>query len=244
VSTHQQSAAVITDANVVSKALAALPSVIDFLPADSAAFFVPVNTNENWASGLGKRALDLAAAIPAFIILAPLLAVLAVLVRLDSKGPALFRQKRSGICGRSFEILKFRTMHVMEDGAEIVQARQSDPRTTRVGRWLRRYSLDELPQLINVLKGDMSLVGPRPHARAHDEYYAPRIADYCHRHGVKPGMTGWAQVNGLRGPTPTLETMAARIDHDVWYVRHASFALDLKILLRTPFEIFRPRNAY
>jgi putative colanic acid biosynthesis UDP-glucose lipid carrier transferase len=244
VSTHQQPAIVITGADLVGDAIAALPSVIDFLPADSEAFLVPVNTNHSWACGAAKRALDLAIALPALVLLAPLLALIALFVRIDSQGPVFFAQKRSGICGRPFEILKFRTMHVLEDGDIIVQAREDDPRKTRVGSFLRRYSLDELPQLINVVLGDMSLVGPRPHARAHDAYYSNAVANYRHRHAVKPGMTGWAQVNGHRGPTPTLETMSRRVDLDVWYVRHASFALDLKILLRTPLEIFRPRNAY
>lgn len=242
-STHYQPATVITGAGIVRDAIAALPSVIDFLPADSEAFFVPVNTDQNWASGGAKRALDLAIAVPILVVLVPLLALIALLVSLDTRGPVFFAQKRNGICGRTFEILKFRTMHVLEDGDTIVQAREGDPRTTRVGRWLRRLSLDELPQLINVLRGDMSLVGPRPHACAHDAYYSDQIDAYRHRHAVKPGMTGWAQINGYRGPTPTVESMSRRVDFDVWYVRHASLALDLKILLRTPLEILRPRNA-
>lgn len=240
-STHPQFAAVTADASTVSKAIAALPGLIDFLPAD--ALFVPTNTNANWATSSVKRVLDLAVALPALVLLAPLFAVLALAIKLDSKGPVLFRQTRAGLCGRAFAIFKFRTMHVLENGDAIVQAREGDPRTTRIGRILRRYSLDELPQLLNVIAGDMSLVGPRPHARAHDDFYGARIANYCRRHAVKPGMTGWAQINGHRGPTPTIESMAARIDHDVWYVRHGGFALDLKILLRTPFEILRPRNA-
>ena len=244
VSTHQSlSAPAFADAEVVSLALAGLPSMIDFLPAGSETRLVPINTDANWGCGIAKRVLDLAVAVPALLVLAPLLALIALLVQLDSRGPVLFRQRRSGICGRSFEILKFRTMHVLEDDETVVQAREGDPRATRVGRWLRRYSLDELPQLINVLRGEMSLVGPRPHARAHDAYYSDLIRNYRHRHAVKPGMTGWAQVNGLRGPTPTVDSMARRIEHDLWYARHASFALDLKILLRTPFEVFCHRNA-
>jgi putative colanic acid biosynthesis UDP-glucose lipid carrier transferase len=245
VSTHQSlSAPAFTNAEVVSLALAGLPSMIDFLPAGSEARFVPVNTDANWGCCAAKRALDVLVAVPALLVLAPLFALIAFLVHLDSRGPVLFRQRRNGICGRGFDILKFRTMHVLEDGETVVQAREGDPRATRVGRWLRRYSLDELPQLINVVRGDMSLVGPRPHARAHDAYYSELIRNYRHRHAVKPGMTGWAQVNGLRGPTPTVDLMARRIDHDLWYARHASFALDLEILLRTPFEVFRHRNAH
>lgn len=242
VSSQPQFATVIADTDAVSRAIAALPSLIDFLPADSE--FLPINTNANWATGAGKRAIDLLIAVPALIVLAPLFALIALAIKLDSKGPALFRQTRTGMCGRAFGIFKFRTMHVLENGNDVVQAREDDLRTTRVGRFLRRYSLDELPQLLNVIAGEMSLVGPRPHAKAHDSYYTDRIADYRHRYAVKPGMTGWAQINGHRGPTPTVESMAARVDCDAWYVRHADCALDLKILFRTPLEILRPRNAF
>lgn len=243
-SIHLDTAATIADAKSVSRALAALPSPIELLPADARASFVPVNTNANWATGLGKRVLDLVVAAPVLVLLAPLFAALAVLIKLDSTGPVFFRQTRNGVCGRPFDIFKFRTMHVLENGDRVTQACQDDPRTTRLGRILRRYSLDELPQLLNVVLGDMSLVGPRPHALAHDAYYGARIADYRHRHAVKPGITGWAQINGHRGPTPSVAIMAARIDCDAWYARHASLALDLKILLRTPIEILHPRNAY
>ena len=135
-------------------------------------------------------------------------------------------------------------MRVLENGEAIAQARPGDPRTTRVGRWLRTFSLDELPQLVNVVKGEMSLVGPRPHALAHDALYARLIADYGLRQSIKPGITGWAQIHGLRGATPTVEAMSRRVDYDVWYADHASFALDFKILLRTPLEVLRRRNAY
>jgi lipopolysaccharide/colanic/teichoic acid biosynthesis glycosyltransferase len=139
--------------------------------------------------------------------------------------------------GRPFHILKFRTMHVLEDGPRVVQATRHDPRVTRLGHLLRDTGLDELPQLINVLAGDMSLVGPRPHAAAHDDYYGPLIANYAYRHRVRPGITGWAQVNGARGATPTLSDMQARIDLDAWYVDHRSLGLDLMILFLTPLEI-------
>ncbi|MDE2183229.1 MAG: exopolysaccharide biosynthesis polyprenyl glycosylphosphotransferase [Alphaproteobacteria bacterium] len=201
------------------------------------------NDNALWANGWPKRALDVAIAGVVLFIVSPFLLVVALLIRLDSKGPILFRQTRRGRSGRPFDILKFRTMTVLEDGDHIVQARPGDARHTRVGRWLRAYSIDELPQLINVLRGEMSLVGPRPHARAHDAYYGKRIAQYEERQVVKPGLTGWAQVNGLRGPTPTDEVMARRVDLDVWYAAHASLRLDLKILLRTPLEVLRGRNA-
>ena len=243
-SPHQYSATVCAEADAIGEAIAALPSPIDFLPAGSTAFFVPVNTDDNWSVGAGKRAFDLIVATAALVLLIPLFLMIALLVKLDSKGPVLFRQTRSGACGRSFSILKFRTMHVMENGADVIQARESDPRTTRLGQVLRHYSIDELPQLVNVVAGDMSLVGPRPHAEAHDRYYGECIADYGHRFAVKPGMTGWAQINGHRGPTPTVASMAARIDHDVWYVRNASLALDLKILLKTPLAVVCPRNAF
>lgn len=244
VSPHQQTAAVLPTAEAIAEAISALPSPIDFLPAGSAALFAPVNTNDDWSASFGKRMLDFAMAVPALLLLSPLLIVVAALIAIDSAGPVFFRQQRTGACGRTFEILKFRTMHVMEDGAEVKQAVAGDPRTTRIGRFLRRYSLDELPQLINVVNGDMSLVGPRPHAKVHDRYYGERVADYGHRFAVKPGMTGWAQIRGHRGPTPTVESMQARIDHDVWYVKNASFALDLKILFKTPLAIINPRNAF
>ncbi len=228
---------------VIANALDSVAEIAAFLPTGSQARFVAVNTNVNWASGTAKRVLDLIIGIPALALLAPLLLLIAVLVRLDSPGPVFFRQRRSGLGGRSFGILKFRTMNVLEDGECVVQARPGDERTTRIGGWLRAYSLDELPQLLNVVLGDMSLVGPRPHARAHDAYYSALIPQYRHRMAVKPGLTGWAQVNGLRGPTPTLDIMSRRVDFDVWYARHASFGLDLEILFRTPLEVLRRRNA-
>lgn len=191
-----------------------------------------------------KRALDLAVAIPLLVFLAPLLLLIAIAVRLDSRGTSLFRQTRLGAGGKPFTIYKFRTMNVAENGAQIEQARRRDPRVTRLGRFLRLTSLDELPQLLNVIEGDMSIVGPRPHARAHDEHYARLIPHYTLRQRVKPGITGWAQVNGFRGETPTLDAMRGRVDLDAWYVAHAGFALDLKILWRTAFALLRPRNAY
>jgi lipopolysaccharide/colanic/teichoic acid biosynthesis glycosyltransferase len=179
------------------------------------------------------------------IVLAmPLLLVIAMLIKLDGTGPVVFRQTRLGLNGRPFGILKFRTMNVIEDGAHVVQAERNDARITRIGTFLRAASLDELPQLLNVISGDMSLVGPRPHAVAHDEYYASLIPEYEQRQSVKPGITGWAQVNGLRGGTPTLDLMQRRVDLDLWYADRASIALDLLILLRTPFELLRRRNAY
>jgi len=189
-----------------------------------------------------KRVLDVVLSLAALVIFAPLLVLIAVAIVLDTGSPAFFHQRRVGLHGRIFNIYKFRSMHVMEDGASIVQACRGDARITRVGRFLRITSLDELPQLLNVLFGHMSLVGPRPHAVAHDEYYAERIANYRVRHLVKPGITGWAQVNGARGSTPRLCDMQARIDFDVQYVTRESLWLDLRILARTPWEVLRRRN--
>ncbi len=191
-----------------------------------------------------KRTLDLAVAVPMLILFAPVLAVLALIVLLDSGGPVFFRQTRLGLNGKAFDVFKFRTMRVMENGDNVVQATRNDSRVTRSGRWLRSTSLDELPQLLNIIAGDMSLVGPRPHARAHDVFYAAKIADYTQRQTVKPGVTGWAQVNGHRGETPTVDAMRERVDLDIWYARNTSVLLDLKILLRTPLAVLGRRNAY
>lgn len=177
----------------------------------------------------------------------PLFAVIAILIKLDSRGPVFFRQKRYGFNNNEFTVLKFRTMFAAAaggDGETVKQAQRDDPRITRVGRWLRRTSLDELPQLINVLKGDMSLVGPRPHAVAHNVVFARLVDDYLGRHRVKPGITGWAQVNGLRGETPTPELMRRRVQHDLHYIDHWSVMFDLKILFMTMFVGFTHKNAY
>jgi lipopolysaccharide/colanic/teichoic acid biosynthesis glycosyltransferase len=191
-----------------------------------------------------KRILDLCIAIPLLIFLAPAIIAIAILIRLDSKGSAFFRQKRLGLDGRPFEILKFRTLCVLEDGDNVVQVCRDDGRVTRMGRWLRKTSFDELPQLLNVIRGEMSLVGPRPHAVAHDRHFATLIDGYELRQRAKPGITGWAQIHGLRGATPTVDVMRARVLLDIWYAQNASFALDLRILLQTPLEILRQRNAF
>jgi lipopolysaccharide/colanic/teichoic acid biosynthesis glycosyltransferase len=174
----------------------------------------------------------------------PLLVIVAIAIKLDSPGPALFRQRRRGFNGTCFQIYKFRTMSVLEDGPKITQAQYSDSRITRLGKWLRRTSIDELPQLVNVLEGSMSLVGPRPHALAHDTQFDKIVRNYAFRHRVKPGLTGWAQVNGCRGPTPTRKHIERRVQHDLWYIDNWSFALDLSIMLRTIVEVMRSRNAY
>ena len=191
---------------------------------------------------LAKRALDIVLASLLLILFSPVLALVSLAIVLDSRGPLLFRQMRTGLNGKIFPIFKFRSMHVMEDGAEVKQAVDGDIRVTRVGRIIRKLSLDELPQLFNIIEGDMSLVGPRPHAVAHDEYFGAAISSYAVRQQVKPGITGWAQVNGARGATPTLEIMQRRVDLDAWYVVHASFTLDLKILARTPQAVIWPRT--
>jgi Undecaprenyl-phosphate glucose phosphotransferase len=184
-----------------------------------------------------KEALDRSVALLALAFLAPLLLLVAVAVRLDSPGPALYRQTRRGLNREPIDVYKFRTMYAhlcdRPDAAHVRQAVTGDPRITRLGRFLRKTSVDELPQLINVLRGEMSLVGPRPHAVAHDTHYARLVGDYLGRHRVKPGVTGWAQVNGLRGETDTLEKMRARVEHDLYYVDNWSLLLDLQILLRT-----------
>ncbi len=182
---------------------------------------------------LQKRCLDVGLASFGLITLAPLLMTISILIKLDSRGNVIFRQMRRGCNGKPFEILKFRTMTVSENGQTVTQATKGDARVTRFGRFLRMTSMDELPQLWNVLRGDMSLVGPRPHALAHDNYYDELIRNYIYRHHMKPGLTGWAQVNGFRGETPTIDLMEKRVDYDVWYVSNWSIWLDLKIMART-----------
>jgi putative colanic acid biosynthesis UDP-glucose lipid carrier transferase len=182
---------------------------------------------------LATRLVDVLVSALLLLVFAPLLVLIGMAIRLDSPGPVLFRQTRTGLQGQVFRIYKFRTMHVLEDGPEIQQARAQDARVTRVGRLLRRTHLDELPQLLNVLRGEMALVGPRPHALAHDASYSREIPAYRLRFQVKPGMTGWAQVNGAKGETPTLAHMQQRIELDLWYAQHKGLALDLAILVRT-----------
>ena len=196
------------------------------------------------AERAAKATFDRIAAAAALLVLVPLFAICALLIRLESKGPVFFRQTRRGYNGRPFEIWKFRTMHVTETGGVVRQAVVGDKRVTRVGRWLRGCSLDELPQLINVLRGEMSIVGPRPHAVSHDDHYDQLIADYPRRQHVLPGLTGWAQVRGARGETPTVEHMARRVELDIWYVQNWSFRRDLWILLYTVWHVLTTRNAY
>jgi Undecaprenyl-phosphate glucose phosphotransferase len=191
-----------------------------------------------------KRLVDIVGASLGLIILAPLMLLSAVAIRIDSSGSVFFRQRRNGFNAKQFSIFKFRTMTVMEDGATVVQAKRFDPRVTKVGRVLRRSSIDEVPQLFNVLTGEMSLVGPRPHALAHDDHYGDLLSEYAFRHHVKPGITGWAQVSGYRGETARVEQMKGRVDCDLWYINNWSLALDFKILVLTCLELTRRRNAY
>ncbi len=191
-----------------------------------------------------KRAFDVALASTALVLLAPIIAATALAVRLDGPGPIIFRQRRLGQNHVPFDCLKFRSMHVQENGPTVRQATKGDPRVTRVGRIIRATSLDELPQLINVLRGEMSIVGPRPHAIAHDEFYERFVADYAHRRDVKPGLTGWAQVHGYRGETRSVQAMADRVAYDLWYIRNWSIWLDLSIVLRTMVALVRNRNVY
>jgi Undecaprenyl-phosphate glucose phosphotransferase len=190
-----------------------------------------------------KRTFDIVAASLILLVTAPLMVLVALAIRLDSPGSVFFLQRRYGFNQKAFRIFKFRTMTTADDGDIVRQATRDDPRITRVGRFLRRYNLDELPQLLNVIAGQMSLVGPRPHALAHDHEFQRKIALYARRHNVKPGITGWAQVNGLRGETDTDEKMARRIAFDHWYIDNWSLWLDLGILLRTVISPRSYRNA-
>ena len=191
-----------------------------------------------------KRAMDIAIASLAIMFFLPLMLLTAIAIKLDSPGPVIFRQARKGFNGRQFVILKFRTMTVQENGPTVAQATRDDPRVTAIGRLLRSASIDELPQLLNVLTGDMSLIGPRPHALAHDDFFQNVLSDYAFRHHVKPGITGWAQCNGARGATPSIEHISERVKLDLWYINNWSVWLDLQILIKTTFEVLRKRNAY
>jgi putative colanic acid biosynthesis UDP-glucose lipid carrier transferase len=194
--------------------------------------------------GVTKRLTDIVLALCGLLVTLPVFIVVAILVRLSSPGPVIFRQRRYGLDGREIIVYKFRTMTVTEDGLSVRQASRTDSRVTPIGGVLRRLSLDELPQLINVLQGRMSLVGPRPHAVAHNEQYRKLIKGYMVRHKVLPGITGLAQVNGCRGETSKLEDMEARIQYDLDYLRRWSPMLDIKILAQTFLRIFGDRKAY
>lgn len=199
----------------------------------------------DYVSGLVKRLMDIGIALSIVIFLLPAFILIAVAIKATSKGPVLFRQERFGLGPKAFSCFKFRTMTVWEDGTDqITQCRPGDERVTAVGRFLRRTSLDELPQFFNVIMGDMSIVGPRPHAVSHDRYFWTKVENYKLRFDVKPGITGLAQVSGLRGPTETIEVMAKRIEADCEYVRKASLLLDLKIIARTVPALLGAENAF
>ena len=200
----------------------------------------PLNVLERFV----KRAMDVVISMFALVMLLPVLALTAIAIKLDGPGPVIFRQYRKGFNGRQFVMFKFRTMRVQENDGPIKQVVRNDPRVTAIGRLLRASSIDELPQLLNVLMGDMSLIGPRPHAIAHDSQFEKIVSDYAYRHHVKPGITGWAQCNGSRGATPSVEHVSKRINLDLWYINNWSLWLDIRILVKTAFEVLRKRNAY
>jgi len=195
-------------------------------------------------AALPKRMLDFTGALIGLILLAPVFLAIAIGVRLSSPGPILFKQVRYGIAGRPINVYKFRSMKAAPKDVPVIQAKVGDSRVTKFGSFIRKTSLDELPQLFNVLKGEMSLVGPRPHAVEHNELYRKLVTGYMFRHKIKPGITGWAQVNGLRGETETLEKMQARVDYDLYYMQHWSIWLDIVIIWRTLKVVFGDKNAY
>ena len=196
-------------------------------------------------AGILKAIEDRSIAFLLLVLLSPLMFLLALGVRASSSGPVFFKQKRHGLGGKEFEVLKFRSMWMhAEDQGAVTQAKRNDARVTRFGRFLRSSSLDELPQLINVLRGDMSIVGPRPHAVEHNHHFSERLRGYMQRHGMKPGITGLAQIKGFRGETDTLDKMASRVECDISYIKHWSLWLDLKIILSTPYVLMRRNNAF
>jgi Undecaprenyl-phosphate glucose phosphotransferase len=223
-------------------------SMLEFMHCSRIGFYGRARVFElasgpNWIMDLLlKRSFDLIVATAAGLLLLPLMLIVAALIKLDSRGPVLFQQIRHGYNNKPIKVLKFRTMFSCEE-REFRQATRDDPRVTRIGRILRRTNIDELPQLLNVIRGSMSIVGPRPHAIAHNEMYDGQIAHMSRRHNVKPGITGWAQVNGLRGETDTCEKMRERVEHDLYYIDNWSFAFDLKILLMTIFSKKSYENA-
>jgi putative colanic acid biosynthesis UDP-glucose lipid carrier transferase len=193
---------------------------------------------------LVKRISDIVLASIILVLVSPLLLIIAIGVKLSSPGPAIFRQRRNGLDGGEIMVYKFRSMRSMDDGDVVRQATKGDPRITPFGAFLRRTSMDELPQFVNVLQGRMSIVGPRPHAVAHNELYRQLIKAYMVRHKVKPGITGWAQVNGHRGETDTVEKMQTRVEYDLEYLRNWSLGLDLQIIARTVKVVLLGNNAH
>ncbi|WP_204247262.1 undecaprenyl-phosphate glucose phosphotransferase [Pseudoalteromonas fuliginea] len=196
------------------------------------------------SNAIVKRIEDVILSVLILALISPVLIGLAIAVKVSSKGPVFFKQNRYGIDGKAIKVWKFRSMNVMEDGAKVTQATKNDSRFTPIGQFIRKTSLDELPQFLNVLQGQMSIVGPRPHAVAHNEEYRSLVNGYMLRHKVKPGITGWAQINGWRGETDTLDKMAKRIEFDLEYIRNWSLIFDLKIVFLTIFKGFINKNAY
>ena len=191
-----------------------------------------------------KRLMDICISLFAIIFFSPVLLLTAIAIKLDGPGPVIFRQYRKGFNGKQFQMYKFRTMTVQENGTDVPQAQRDDPRVTKIGKLLRAASIDELPQLLNVLHGEMSVIGPRPHALAHDTYFENALSEYAFRRHVKPGITGWAQCNGSRGATPSVDDVSARVKLDLWYINNWILLLDIRILMKTFFEVLRRRNAY
>lgn len=204
-------------------------------------FDTPLNTT--YARSI-KRTIDVALSCTILTLIIPLLIIIPIIIKSTSKGPVIFKQKRYGLNGKKIKVYKFRTMTTLDNGKTIEQATKDDSRITPVGRFLRRTSLDELPQFINVLQGKMSIVGPRPHACAHNEKYRKLVPKYMQRHLVKPGITGWAQVNGWRGETDTLKKMEKRVEYDLHYIKNWSVWMDIKIIMLTILKGFFNKNAY
>jgi Undecaprenyl-phosphate glucose phosphotransferase len=245
--------------NALLRRLGTVPVRIDLVPNDMIWQYpnidmeriggVPVltiaNSRVERQMGMIKRVEDIVISSIALLLLWPVLLTAAICVKLGSKGPAIFKQKRHGFNNQVFEVYKFRSMRMQDDdGQGVKQATRHDSRITRVGAFLRRTSIDELPQLFNVLKGDMSIVGPRPHAVQHNDEYGAIISQYFARHNVKPGITGWAQVKGLRGETDTIDKMHKRVDADLYYIEHWSLLLDLKVILMTAMTVWFHDTAY
>lgn len=219
-------------------------NLIDIVPLGSGSSLRLLSAPMNETGRFLKRAFDILASGFGLILLSPILLLVALAVRFTSPGPALFRQERRGFNGRNFYIFKFRSMRVMEDGRAMRQAQKNDPRITPIGQFIRRTSIDELPQLLNVLRGDMSLVGPRPHAISHDDELSGKFDLYAQRQRIKPGITGWAQVNGFRGDTSTQDKIEARTLHDLYYAENWSLLLDIWIVLLTVFSPRTRQNAH
>jgi len=215
--------------------------VIEFLGMPAVDLNRPISSG---VGGIFKTMFDKVFSILALTLLAPLMITIAIAVKLSSDGPVFFRQDRLGLNGKKFQIYKFRTMKVHDEGKKVTQATKNDPRTTRLGQFLRRTSLDELPQFLNVLFGDMSVVGPRPHALQHNEMYKDILDFYMLRHRVRPGITGWAQIHGLRGETDTVEKMNKRVKFDLQYIQNWSLWLDLRIIVWTAFKGWTSKHAY